>query len=271
MNFSKQVFVRGFKVRLEMSAGSNKEEVLFSRSSWPFTLTRSCFHNMQTFPFHPLVRIEVGDYCRLTTNCAVELTTCVRGECRCPFGTHPNPERNRCLKDVELNEPCSNHDECISANSICYRQCKCRTSHITSQDGKRCLPYATVLHQTCEEDTQCAQIPNSCCGGNHTCVCNNGHHDINSVRVTEDSFKDSRYHNVHLSLNFFQRCLVSARLNGPCDDDDNCVAAHSSCVDNKCECDEGFHEFRGKFCSTAVRVQISVLVAFVLGFLRLLV
>lgn len=254
-----------------MSAGSNKEEVLFSRSSWPFTLTCSRFHNMQTFPFHPLVRIEVGDYCRLTTNCAVELTTCVRGECRCPFGTHPNPERNRCLKDVELNEPCSNHDECISANSICYRQCKCRTSHITSQDGKRCLPYATVLHQTCEEDTQCAQIPNSCCGGNHTCVCNNGHHDINSVRVTEDSFKDSRYHNVHLSLNFFQRCLVSARLNDPCDDDDNCVAAHSSCVDNKCECDEGFHEFRGKFCSSAVRVQISVLVAFVLGFLRLLV
>lgn len=220
---------------------------------------QSCFYSC----------LEIGDYCRLTSNC-VEHTACIRGECRCPFGYHSNWERDRCLRNVELNEECTAHEECIAENSICYRSCKCRTSHIISQDGKRCLPYATSLYQKCQEDSQCAQVKNSCCGANQTCVCAPGNHDLNSVRITEDSFKDDGFLNIQLSLNFFQRCYVSVRLDGPCEDDFNCVIAHSSCVNRKCKCDEGFDEFQGKFCSNAERVQISVLVVLVLSFTRLL-
>lgn len=214
-------------------------------------------------------RLEIGDYCRTTANCGTT-STCVRGECRCPYGYHPGWDKNSCLRDVELNEECNNHEECIAEGSLCYNTCKCRTSHIISQDGKRCLPYASTLYQMCHEDSQCGQIPNSCCGMNQTCICAPGTHDIHSVRIREDSYKDDKFLNVQLSLNFFQRCYVSARLNGECEDDNNCVIAHSSCFNKRCQCDDGFAAFRGKFCSNAERVQISFLVVLLLSFVRLL-
>lgn len=175
------------------------------------------------------------------------------------------------MKSSDLNETCLHHDECVADNSICYRTCKCRTSHVMGQDGKRCLPLATTLYQNCEEDAQCAQVPYTYCGTNGTCICLPDHHDINSVRITEDSYKDERFLNVQLSLNFFQRCHVTVRLDGTCEDDMNCVIAHSSCVGRKCKCDEGFHEFRGKFCSAAAKVQTRFLVVLVVSFVRLLV
>lgn len=218
------------------------------------------------------VNLEIGDYCRLTSNCAAESTTCVKGECRCPLDHHTNWERNRCLRNAELDETCTHHDECVVENSICYRTCKCRTSHVTSQDGKRCLPLATTLYQKCYEDLQCSQVPYTYCGSNNTCICLPDHHDINSVRIADDSFKDERFLNVQLSLNFFQRCHVSVRLDGTCEDDLNCVMGHSSCVNRRCTCDDGFEEFRGKFCSSADKVQISfvVLLALSLSCVRLL-
>jgi EB module len=211
-------------------------------------------------------RIEIGDYCRLTSNCAVEQTKCVKGECRCPLGFHPNWERNRCLKSAKLNESCAYNEECLAENSICYRTCKCRTGHVLSVDGERCLPLATSLYQRCHEESQCAQLPYSTCGLNGTCICLPDHHDINSVRIADDSFTDEAFLNVELRLNFFQRCHVSVRLHQTCEDDLNCVIAHSSCVNRRCTCDEDFHEFRGKFCSKAARVQISFLVALVVAF-----
>ena len=200
----------------------------------------------------------------------MEGTSCVRGACVCPYGHHSNWEKTKCLKNVELNEPCSNHDECIAESSICYTTCRCRTSHVVSKDAKRCLPLATTLYQNCQEDSQCAQISNSCCGKNGTCICGPGLHDVNSVRITEDSFKDEQSVNFQVHLNFFQRCYASARLRDRCEDDFNCVIAHSSCVENRCTCDEDFHENRGKFCSNADRVQISILCLFILSFVRLI-
>lgn len=195
----------------------------------------------------------------------------MKGECRCPHDHHTNWERNRCLRNAELNDTCTHHDECVVENSICYRTCKCRTSHVTSQDGKRCLPIATTLYQKCYEDLQCSQVPYTYCGNNNTCICLPDHHDINSVSIADDSFKDERNLNVQLSLNFFQRCHVSVRLEGTCEDDLNCVIAHTSCIDRRCKCDEGFHEYRGKFCSKANKVQIRfvVLLALSLCFMRL--
>jgi EB module len=213
---------------------------------------------------------EIGDYCRLTSNCLAELTTCVKGECVCPLNYHSNLERNRCLRNVELNESCSHHSECIAENSICYGTCRCRTSHVISQDEKRCLPLASTLYQKCQEDSQCSQVHHTYCGQNSTCICLADRHDINSVRIEEGSHKDERFLNVQISLNFFQRCHVSVRLEGTCEDDHNCVIAHSSCQNRRCKCDEGFHSYRGKFCSDATTVQISFLVLLALSFVRLL-
>ena len=174
------------------------------------------------------------------------------------------------MKNVELNESCTHHSECTANNSICYGSCRCRTSHVINKDGKQCLPYASSLYQMCQEDSQCALVHHSFCGSNNTCVCLPDHHDINSVRISEGSYKDERFLNVQISLNFFQRCHVSVRLGGTCEDDNNCITAHSSCTNRKCKCDEDFHESRGKFCSAAPTVQINFLVLLALSFVRLL-
>jgi hypothetical protein len=197
------------------------------------------------------------------------------GQCRCPFNHHPNWGKDKCLKDVELNETCFRNEECVAENSICYGTCRCRTSHVLSQDGKRCLPLAASLYQKCQENQQCSQIAFTYCGSNNTCICLKNHHDINSVRITEDSNnRDASFVNVELSLHFFQRCHVTVMLDGVCEDDLNCVQPNSMCINRKCKCAEGFHEennFNQKICSEAKRVQISflILVTLTLSLMRL--
>lgn len=215
---------------------------------------------------------EIGEYCRLTSNCRTDLTTCVKGRCQCPSSHHPNWQRDSCVKSVDLEESCENHQECIAENSICYGVCRCRTSHIMSEDRKRCLPVASTLYQPCQEHAQCTQKLNfALCGANNTCVCEEQHHDINSVRITEEAIKGDEFLNVELSVTLFQRCHVSVRLGEICEDDVNCIVAHSSCYDKRCRCDEGYHEFRGRFCSAAEKVQIScvVLISLLLSLVRL--
>ena len=173
--------------------------------------------------------------------------------------------------NVELNETCTRHEECVAENSICYRTCKCRSSHVVSDDGKRCLPLASTLYQTCQENSQCREVQDSYCGSNKTCICLPDRHDIHSVRIGEHSYIDDRFLNVEISLNFLQRCHVTVRLGGTCEDNENCIIANSSCRSRRCECDEGFRETRGKFCSKAETVQINFLVLLlVLSFMRLL-
>jgi hypothetical protein len=209
----------------------------------------------------------------LTSNCVTEFTTCVKGQCQCPLNYHSNWERNRCIRNVDLEEKCESHQECIAENSICYGVCRCRVNHLMSDDRKRCLPVASTLYQPCQENLQCENLQFSVCGQNNTCVCRDGHHDINSVRIKEESIKDQYFFNIELSVTLFQRCHVSVRLGEICEDDVNCVVAHSSCINKRCRCDEGYHTFRGRFCSAADKVQISSIVLIsmlVLSFVRLL-
>lgn len=191
------------------------------------------------------------------------------------FSYHPNSDKSRCLKDIKLNEKCFIDDECVVENARCLNSvCKCKASHVPSQDNDvECLPLVTALYEPCRQDTQCSTIPNAFCDGvNSTCICNKDHHDINAVRIIKNSSEDDQLVTFEISFNFFQRCWSSVRLNGLCESDENCVIAHSSCVNKRCECDEGFHETRDKFCSNATTVQISfflLLVALVFTSVRL--
>lgn len=207
--------------------------------------------------------VGIGDYCRLTSNCAVERTKCQNGQCRCFFRYHPNDSKSKCLKDVNLDERCYMHDECVVEHSYCTSgTCKCKPNFVPSQDNQMCLPLATSLYQSCQIDPQCSSIPNSMCDSrNGTCVCQKDHHDINAVRIIKDSSTtDDQLVTFEISFNFFQRCWSSVRLNGICEADENCVIGHSSCINKRCTCDEGFHETHDKFCSNAEKVQISFLV-----------
>lgn len=210
---------------------------------------------------------EIGEYCRLTSNCQVEKTTCQKGQCRCFYGFHPNYDKTRCLKSIKLNEKCYSDEECVVDASGCLGgMCRCKNSHVPSEDGQSCLPLATSLYQPCQQDSQCTSIPFSYCADNSTCICINDYHDINSVRIINNSSSDDHLVSFEISFNFFQRCWSSVVLNGICESDENCVIAHSSCRNKRCSCDEEYVEVshRGsKFCSNAERVQISFLVVLV--------
>jgi EB module len=207
---------------------------------------------------------DIGDYCRLTSNCAVSKTTCQQGQCICHHGYHPSWDRTRCIKSIKLNNPCYSDEECVTKKSQCLNHvCRCKSSHVPSDDNQ-CLPLATALYQPCQHDSQCTSIQHSYCGDNSTCICLSDHHDINSVRIINNSStSDDEFVTFEISFNFFQHCWSSVRLNGICESDENCVTAHSSCKNKHCSCDDGFEEKSNrvsKFCSNAERVQISYLV-----------
>lgn len=220
--------------------------------------------------------IEIGDYCRLTSNCAVEKTKCQQGQCRCFFGYHPSYDKSRCLKSVNLNESCYSTEECVVENSHCLnRVCSCSPGFAFSEDGLSCLPLAVSLSQPCNQNSQCSGIPFSYCNENGTCACIKNYHDINSVKIVDNAENDGEMVTFEITFNFFQRCWSSVNLNGICESDENCVTDHSSCKNKHCVCDEGFLEasHRGsKFCSNAEKVQISflVVVVFIISLTRLL-
>lgn len=161
-------------------------------------------------------------------------------------------------------------------NSQCLnRVCRCKSSHVQSEDGQSCLPLATSLYQPCQHDSQCTSIPFSHCGDNSTCICIKDYHDINSVRIIDNASADDELVTFEITFNFFQRCWSSVPLSGICESDENCIIEHSSCRNKRCVCDEGFIEAShrsSKFCSNAERVQISflvVLVLFIISLMRL--
>lgn len=216
--------------------------------------------------------IEIGDYCRLTSNCVVNGTTCKQGQCRCPYNYHSNWDKSICLRNISLGELCYSDEECIIEHSRCYGTCKCRSSHIPNSSGIQCLSVATALYQPCQESSQCS-VPYSICSTNGTCICQPDHHDKKFVRIIDESYTDQHYVNVQLFFNLFQACYVTVRLNEICEIDENCAIGNSHCDEtrHRCVCDEGFHEVQGKFCSNAKTVQINlVVIILVFNVLRLL-
>lgn len=126
--------------------------------------------------------VMVGDWCRLTNNCIGENTVCRSGVCQCPPGSHSNAQYSSCVNDLNLSDKCISDDECVTPNSRCHDICRCRVSHIISEDKQRCLRIADKIFNSCEEDNQCQfHIPHSVCGNNYTCVCKDGYHEKNYV------------------------------------------------------------------------------------------
>jgi EB module len=198
----------------------------------------------------------------------VEKTTCQHSQCRCFFGYHSNSEKKKCLKDVNLNEACYSNDECVAEYSQCQGTCKCKPSHVQSKlDGITCLPLATSLYQTCQQNSQCSSIPNSHCGSNSTCICMNEYHDINKVRIVKNSSAiNDQSITVQIQFNFFQRCWPTVRLNEICESDENCIVENSSCKNNRCTCDDEYYEL-GRICSKADKVQKNFLIVLIFYYL----
>lgn len=128
-----------------------------------------------------LTILGIGEYCRLTNNCIGNSTSCQQGTCRCPYESHPSQDFMMCLNNASLGEHCFSDDECIVDNSRCASVCRCKTSHIISQNGQRCLEIAGRLYNDCMEDEQCRNIPYSYCSSNSSCSCRKNYHDISYV------------------------------------------------------------------------------------------
>lgn len=155
----------------------------------------------------------------------------------------------------------------VNGSKCINKVCQCKAGHVASDDGLSCLPLVSSLYQPCTQDSQCTSILYSKCADNNTCLCMKNYHDVNSVRIINNSSSSNDVVSFEISFNFFQRCWSSVSLNGICESDENCIIAHTSCINKRCTCDDGFKEEnnRGsKYCSNAKRVQISFLVLLII-------
>ncbi|GAB0095112.1 prion-like-(Q/N-rich) domain-bearing protein 25 [Sergentomyia squamirostris] len=197
--------------------------------------------------------VKINDWCRLTNNCLGEGTVCRSGVCLCPFDTHPNEEFTECEEDIQLGDPCNKNSQCVANNSRCYDICRCRPSHILSQDRKRCLKIAEHLYDECEETTQCTyQLNYSTCEYDYDsevvgkCKCRQGYHEGNGM------------------------CFVSVEVGGICEVDENCSTdPFSVCQEGRCTCLEGLVYINGECSSSSLLSPTKIILTLILAVILL--
>ncbi|CAG5075892.1 Similar to TNXB: Tenascin-X (Homo sapiens) [Cotesia congregata] len=173
----------------------------------------------------------LGGLCEVSSDCInIDYAVCKRNECTCENGFFPI-NRSQCGRGLTVE--CSKDEECIIINSQCMKnKCRCRDGY-TQSSAKFCLPsefslngvnvitvYANICTITeyfqgfCSTDDQCKSIPNSHCSKNNQCICRENAQQSSSA------------------------CAPS--LNQSCSIANQCITENSMCIDNVCQCRDGY-------------------------------
>ncbi|XP_065332567.1 cell death abnormality protein 1-like [Cloeon dipterum] len=132
---------------------------------------------------------------------------------------------------------CEGNADCADiAGSTCntnLKLCECSGNQILSSTMQKCLAVVHGAGDACEEDVQCsAALLNGGTCQNGKCGCTDGMHYLRG------------------------RCWTSKALGADCNSDDECaslVEANSvQCLDNKCQCAEGFYQREYSDCRKRV-------------------
>ncbi|PNF38447.1 hypothetical protein B7P43_G04018 [Cryptotermes secundus] len=123
-------------------------------------------------------------------------------------------------------QTCFEHATCSTE----IRACVCEEFFVMSGDWTKCLPVAAIPYDSaCEENTQCSARMgqgSSCLSGK--CACKDGFHYLQGM--------------CHKSSGYGEPCIV----------DNDCYGAFSyeslSCVEQKCDCSEGYYLVGRSYC-----------------------
>lgn len=86
----------------------------------------------------------MGEICTFQQSCLLkngQIAGCVDGRCSCGINEHAVSDQygESCANNTRLGEDCTDNDQCIVANSLCYGICRCMPGYITSSDQTKCL------------------------------------------------------------------------------------------------------------------------------------
>ncbi|CAD6227285.1 GSCOCG00006073001-RA-CDS [Cotesia congregata] len=193
----------------------------------------------------------LGGYCANNRECVTVNAECSGNRCRCS-AEYTQRSDDLCVP-VFLGQKCDIHDDCNKIlNGGCFnKKCQCRQGY-TKFDWEKCLP---LIGASCTEHKECAVYNSNCV--NNTCQCLETYIPQTqsqclptSLDVICYSIDDCQIMNTHCSR--FQFCTCNKHyitldskscvpiLGAYCVVDATCTNDNSACVDNKCQCSQGF-------------------------------
>ncbi|CAB3369023.1 Hypothetical predicted protein [Cloeon dipterum] len=217
----------------------------------------------------------VGGLCEESPQCVVENSACVAyGDvkyCDCDADFVPDlnslqkcyPEINTLENDIcEVSNQCPSNAECKNHGDA--KKCSCKEEFVSNPQGTLCLQVADKIGFICSSSAQCERINGYCFGpfGLEKCRCNQNTspnlantfcnpNDLgapcqesidctanweNSECVSGTSGKVCKCVPGYVEIN--GECLEG--IGGACPVNGNCPYENSNCVDNICQCNDGF-------------------------------
>ncbi|XP_053597937.1 prion-like-(Q/N-rich) domain-bearing protein 25 isoform X2 [Microplitis demolitor] len=196
------------------------------------------------------------DYCEKDDDCkAINHTSCLDNKCKCKDQYFASNEQ--CV--AKLGAPCNDPIDCnIDSVSCSEKKCSCPENMHLARNETSCIKNATALGDFCEQTGDCQKIEQSICS-NSKCECVNNYFEQNKLCVkgigadcTQDfeckvigsECTEKKCHcleNMHLANNR-SRCVRNAiAVFDYCEKNDDCKAIkHTSCLNNKCECQDPY-------------------------------
>ncbi|XP_044584964.1 neurogenic locus notch homolog protein 1-like [Cotesia glomerata] len=164
---------------------------------------------------------HLGMPCKSNKDCRKILNSMCsdNGKCECKiyFG-----EYNSTTCAPLLGQFCYEDELCAPYHSSCKNEkCVCNDGFL-EHSRKKCSPH--YLRMYCEDDDNCKYIANARCQNDiNICTCKNGHGMVNET-------------------------TCAPLLGESCFENQLCASLHSSCRNNKCKCNDGFHQYSKEKC-----------------------
>ncbi|XP_032675281.1 prion-like-(Q/N-rich) domain-bearing protein 25 isoform X2 [Odontomachus brunneus] len=225
-------------------------------------------------------KIDLYIPCVKTENCTnipslPPETICQEGYCLCPSDkgfVNCSSINQTFIHQTRTPGPlvyrtCKHNQDCNFQGGLCNttnHQCVCSKDYVPSSDNRHCVQKAQSINSSCTEDNQClAFLANTTCRLNK-CHCITGYHYVDSAcwrmagygqpctknqecshiegAICTDNMTCECGAETVLSKDG-KKCLAAARnIRDECTESVQCETfEHSSCIENMCQCSEGYH------------------------------
>ncbi|CAD6221857.1 GSCOCG00005195001-RA-CDS [Cotesia congregata] len=156
-----------------------------------------------------------NDFCEIDIGCRNLKYTHCSEDYRCICSQNYTEIDGRC--SGLINASCSEDPDCAIANSICSESntCQCLNDFYLSSSKETCIHYAEKIHDFCEDDSSCRNVPFTYCSVNNKCAC------LPNYSQIDDNCR--------------------APINESCSNNSQCSAENSICESNICQCGVDFY------------------------------
>ncbi|XP_044593996.1 neurogenic locus notch homolog protein 1-like [Cotesia glomerata] len=193
----------------------------------------------------------LGGYCASTRECVALNAECSRNQCHCSPGYTQHSD-DLCLP-VFLGQKCDIDEDCdkISNAKCSDKRCQCKEGY-TKFDRQVCLP---LIGANCTEHKECAVYNSNCV--NNKCQCletfvPQTQSECVATGIDSICYSNDDCHAINSHCSRFNFCVCNENyisfentscvliLGAHCWESVLCITPYSDCIDNKCQCSQGF-------------------------------